>query len=136
MNHHFSSNHHFYLMFTQVELIPPVFPFFTIDCQSLPKQIVPPVQQNVLPTSLPSNKRPERVAVNLDLIYADEENPTEELSFDELRAIKRGKYGIDWNRIGEEQAEEAREQPRKNTHRREVTEEPRAPSKVKTIQSR
>lgn len=28
MSHHFSSNHLFYLMFTQVELIPPVYPFF------------------------------------------------------------------------------------------------------------
>ncbi|KAG0643780.1 Mad3/BUB1 homology region 1-domain-containing protein [Tuber brumale] len=105
------------------------------DESSLPKQSIPPVQQNVLPTFLPSNKRPERVAVNLELIYADEENPTEELSFDELRAIKRGQYGIDWNRIREEQAEAARERRRKNTHRGEVTEESRAPIKVKTVLS-
>ena len=69
------------------------------------------------------------------MIYADEENPTEELSFDELRAIKRGQYGIDWNRIREEQAEEARERRRKNTHRGEVAEESRAPIKVKTVLS-
>ncbi|PWW75153.1 hypothetical protein C7212DRAFT_198905 [Tuber magnatum] len=97
---------------------------------------VPPVQKNDLPTtSLSSNKRPERVAVNLELIYADEENPTEELSFDELRAIKRGQYGIDWDRIRVEQAEAARERRRRNTHRGEVTEESRAPIKVKTVLS-
>ena len=69
------------------------------------------------------------------MIYADEENPTEELSFDELRAIKRGQYGIDWNRIREEQAEAARERRRKNAHREEVMEESRAPIKVKTVLS-
>ncbi|CUS08436.1 unnamed protein product [Tuber aestivum] len=104
------------------------------DESSLPKQNVPPVQQNVLPTSLPSNKRPERVAVNLELIYADEDNPTEELSFDELRAIKRGQYGIDWNRIRVEQAEAAREPRKKATHSG-VMEESRAPIKVKTVLS-
>jgi len=73
--------------------------------------------------------------VNLELIYADEENPTEELSFDELRAIKRGLYGIDWDRIREEQAEAARERRRRNTHRGEVAGESRAPIKVKTVLS-
>lgn len=78
-------------------------------------------------------KRLERVAVNLELIYADEEDGGEEFSFEELRAIKRGLYGIDWGRIREEEAEDAKET---NRGRNEMAiEGRRAPIKVKTVLS-
>lgn len=115
-------------MFTQVELIPPLRSLRFV-CQSLQHQH----QQNFIPPApaTSSNKRPERVAVNLELVYPEEEGG-EEYSFEELRAIKRGFSGIDWNGRREEEEEERR---RRNQVKSRVVEEKRAPITVKTVMS-
>lgn len=40
--------------------------------------------------------RPERVFVNLEAVYPNSANPSDEMSFDELRAIHRGWADKDW----------------------------------------
>ncbi|KAL2810844.1 Mad3/BUB1 homology region 1-domain-containing protein [Aspergillus granulosus] len=44
----------------------------------------------------PRTGRRERVFVNLDAVYPDYKNPNHEVSFEELRAIKRGWMDMDW----------------------------------------
>jgi checkpoint serine/threonine-protein kinase len=57
----------------------------------------------------PKTGRVERVHVNLEYVYPNPEDPTEEYSFEELRAMHRGLY--DWAAI--RQKEEQMKQPRK-----------------------
>lgn len=75
-----------------------------------------------------AGKRPERVAVNLELLYPEESN--EEFSFEELRAIGRGLYGINWGARREESGRRNRIQEKSR-----VFEEKRAPITVKTVMS-
>jgi checkpoint serine/threonine-protein kinase len=42
--------------------------------------------------------RPERVFVNLEAVYPNSANPSEEMSFDELRAMHRGWANKDWRK--------------------------------------
>ncbi|CEN62000.1 Putative Spindle assembly checkpoint protein SLDA [Aspergillus calidoustus] len=44
----------------------------------------------------PRTGRRERVFVDLDAVYPDYKNPNHEVSFEELRAIKRGWMDMDW----------------------------------------
>lgn len=76
------------------------------------------------------------MAANLELVYPEESND-EEFSFEELRAIGRGLYGIDWNARREEEAEEeaARRDRIRNQEKPRVFEEKRAPITVKTVMS-
>lgn len=45
----------------------------------------------------PRTGRRERVFVNLEAVYPDIRNPIHEVSFEELRAIKRGYMGKNWH---------------------------------------
>ena len=45
----------------------------------------------------PRTGRRERVFVNLEAVYPDIRNPSHEVSFEELRAIKRGYMGKNWH---------------------------------------
>ncbi|KAI5789116.1 Mad3/BUB1 homology region 1-domain-containing protein [Geopyxis carbonaria] len=75
-------------------------------------------------------KSNERIAVNLDLVYPEEEDQ-EEFSFEELRAIKLGLYGVDWNmqRESEIEAEDCQWELSSKLERS------RTPVKVKTVLS-
>lgn len=42
--------------------------------------------------------RPERVFVNLEAVYPNSADPSEEMSFDELRALHRGWADKDWRK--------------------------------------
>jgi checkpoint serine/threonine-protein kinase len=44
----------------------------------------------------PRTGKPERVFVNLEAVYPDRDNPSHEMSFEELRAISRGWMDRDW----------------------------------------
>jgi|SRR5436190_11363936 len=46
----------------------------------------------------PRTGKVERVFVNLEAIYPDRENPTHEMSLEELRAVSRGWMDKDWSR--------------------------------------
>ncbi|KAI5846813.1 Mad3/BUB1 homology region 1-domain-containing protein [Tricharina praecox] len=72
-------------------------------------------------------KRPERIAVVLELVYPPEEEG-DEYSFDELRAKSRGLYGIDWNEHRQAAAAE-------RNQRRRPLEGSRTPVKIKTVLS-
>lgn len=45
----------------------------------------------------PRTGRRERVFVNLEAVYPDIRNPSHEVSFEELRAMKRGYMGKNWH---------------------------------------
>ncbi|KAF8250737.1 hypothetical protein K440DRAFT_597071 [Wilcoxina mikolae CBS 423.85] len=83
-----------------------------------------PSQNSII--SVPG-KRPERIAVNLELVYPEEEE--EEFCFEELRAKSRGLYGIDWN------AQREADKQDQMQRRRAPIEGSRTPIKVKTILS-
>lgn len=72
--------------------------------------------------------RNEHIAVNLELVYPEEEEG-EEYSPEELRAKSRGWYGIDWNAQREE------EQERRQERRLQPIEGSRTPIKIKTVLS-
>lgn len=76
------------------------------------------------------------MAVNLKLLYPEESND-EEFSFEELQAIGRGLYGINWNVQRENEVTEAAEAVRRNRIqvKSRVFEEKRAPITVKTVMS-
>ena len=46
----------------------------------------------------PKTGKAERVFVNLEAVYPNEDDPSQEFSFEELRAIKRGWAAKDWRR--------------------------------------
>lgn len=70
------------------------------------------------------------MAINLELVYPEEGD--EEYSFEELRAIKRGLYGIDWKTRREEEEYERRAKIQAKSR---IVEEKRAPVTVKTVMS-
>ena len=49
-------------------------------------------------TANPRTGRVERVFVNLEAVYPDRENPSHEMSLEELRAVSRGWMDKDWSR--------------------------------------
>ncbi|KAL7271844.1 protein kinase [Rhizina undulata] len=87
--------------------------------------------QNYIPQSVPFNKRPERVAVDLESVYPEGED-ADEYSFAELRAMSRGLFGIDWKSRREEEAHEKRKRKEKPYA---FFEESRTPIKLKTVLS-
>jgi checkpoint serine/threonine-protein kinase len=74
------------------------------------------------------DKRPERISVDLELVYPQEEDGNNELCFEELRAKSRGLYDLDWN--AQRDADRGR-----HTQLRQPLEGSRTPIKVKTILS-
>lgn len=46
----------------------------------------------------PKTGKAERVFVNLEAVYPNEDDPSEEFSFEELRAMSRGWAARDWKR--------------------------------------
>jgi len=85
------------------------------------------ISQNSSFSNAVPGKRPERIAVVLELVYPPEDEG-EEYSFDELRAKSRGLYGIDWNEHREAAAAE-------RNRRRRPLEGSRTPVKIKTVLS-
>lgn len=66
---------------------------------SPPQEKKPPKQtpeHHVREAVNPRTGRRERVFVDLEAVYPDYRDPTNEVSFEELRAIKRGWMGKDW----------------------------------------
>lgn len=55
---------------------------------------------STLPPVVANSKtgKPERVFVNLEAVYPNSADPSEEMSFDELRAIQRGWADRDWRK--------------------------------------
>lgn len=73
------------------------------------------------------------MAVNLELLYP-EELSDEEYSFEELKAMERGLYDINWNTRRKDEAAEAARRD-KIQEKPRVFEEKRAPITVKTVMS-
>lgn len=63
--------------------------------EKAPKQIP---EHHVREAVNPRTGRRERVFVDLEAVYPDYRNPAHEMSFEELRAMKRGWMGMDWRR--------------------------------------
>ncbi|PGH19236.1 BUB protein kinase [Polytolypa hystricis UAMH7299] len=64
------------------------------------------VSESIIPKNIPHNEKEtvnprtgkiERVFVNLEAIYPDRNNPSHEMSLEELRAASRGWLGKDWS---------------------------------------
>lgn len=80
-----------------------------------------------------TNKRPERLAVQWELLYPEGDGEDqEEYSFDELRAISRGLYGIDWNMERQAENDKLRGYSQQNT---KSVGDSKTPVKVKTVLS-
>lgn len=52
----------------------------------------------------PRTGKMERVFVNLEAVYPDPEDLTVEFSFEELRAMKRGWFDVDWRKQAQKKA--------------------------------
>ncbi len=53
---------------------------------------------HVKQTVNPKTGKAERVFVDLEAVYPNPRDPTEEMSFEELRAMRRGWLGKDWSK--------------------------------------
>ncbi|KAL4997963.1 Mad3/BUB1 homology region 1-domain-containing protein [Aspergillus recurvatus] len=63
-------------------------------------QLKPVPEHRIREAVNPRTGRRERVFVNLDAVYPDYKNPNIEVSFEELRAMKRGWMDKDWRKKG------------------------------------
>ncbi|KAF8456801.1 Mad3/BUB1 homology region 1-domain-containing protein [Kalaharituber pfeilii] len=88
-------------------------------------------------TAPAADKRPEPIVPNFNTIYPDPNDPTEEYSFEEIRAIGRGLYGIDWaKRRVEDEADRKRRSKRPTPPNDPFPDISTTPPRVQTIQTK